>query len=50
MKKEEFILKAMRKIYRKASQIIGGRIDDKGQGSQYYGYVQLFDQDANDFY
>lgn len=48
----KIILKALRKIYREGSNLRSfnkSKKDDKGQGTQYYGYVELYDQDANDY-
>lgn len=46
---KEFISKALRKIYRICSSSLSPQKDNKGQGTQYFGYVELFDQDANDY-
>lgn len=46
---KEFISKALRKIYWICSSSLSPQKDNKGQGTQYYGYVELFDQDANDY-
>lgn len=49
MTNTEFLLKAIRKIANLRHRIFVPQTDNKGQGSQYYGYVELFDQDANDY-
>lgn len=48
---EQFLLKAIRKIYRTASNMpeVFHRKANNGQGYQYYGYVELYDQEANDY-
>lgn len=49
MTNTEFLLKALRKIANLRHHIFVPKTDNKGQGTQYYGYVELFDQDANDY-
>lgn len=48
MNPTEFSMRAIRKIYRKLSPP-EQKINDHGQGSQFLDYVELFDQDANDY-
>lgn len=45
---EEFILKSLRKIVRLRKHFVREK-DNKGQGTQFYGYVELYDQEANDY-
>ena len=49
MTNSEFLLKTLRKIANLRHYKFVPKTDNKGQGSQYYGYVELFDQDANDY-
>lgn len=44
-------IKSLRKVYLYNFKRIGNHKvkDTKCQGTQFYGYVQLYDQDANDF-
>lgn len=45
---EEFIFKSIRKVV-KLPEHLWSHKDNKGQGTQFYGYVELFDQKANDY-
>lgn len=49
MTSKEFFLKALRKVYRHTIEHKPWGGQDKGQGRQYYKYVELFNQDANDY-
>lgn len=48
MNPTEFSIRVLRKVYRKVSAIKVPE-DDKGQGTQFFDYVELFDQAANDY-
>jgi len=45
---EEFIFKSIRKVV-KLPEHLWSHKDNKGQGTQFYGYVELYDQEANDY-
>ena len=48
---EELILKSRRKVYRRTFKKLdtNKEIDDKGQGTQFLDYVELYNQEANDY-